>query len=220
MIGPAGPDPSRLSSVGHRGPAGDRNEGGSTVIVRSRLIQCMWYFAYGSNLNSRAVVEWCRHYGHKAPNLKPGRPAVLDNYRLSFPIFSEYWGGGIGDIVYDPGKYVMGAVFDLSDADMAILDQKVGRRLDPSGKEVGVYRRIDVDIAPLGKGQALKAVTYQGVSAERYHIPPTQHYMDLVIQGAYSFGLSMMWISYLQSFSTQQGRKPRPPGTGDAASRL
>ena len=87
----------------------------------------MWYFAYGSNLNSRAVAEWCRHFGHRPPPMKPGKPAVLDNYRLSFPIFSEYWGGGIADIVYDPGKYVGGAVFDLSDADLNILDQKVGR---------------------------------------------------------------------------------------------
>ena len=77
-------------------------------------------------------------------------------------------------------------------------------------------------VAPLGKGEPVQAITYQGVNVERYHIPPTQHYMDLVIQGAYSFGLSMMWIAYLQSFSTQAGRKPRPPqpGTGDAASRL
>jgi hypothetical protein len=32
----------------------------------------MWYFAYGSNLNSKAVSEWCRHFGHKPPNLQPG----------------------------------------------------------------------------------------------------------------------------------------------------
>ena len=32
--------------------------------------------------------------------------------------------------------------------------------------------------------------------------------------------LSMMWVAYLQSFSTQQGRKPRPPGHGDAAPKL
>ena len=82
----------------------------------------MWYFSYGSNLNQRAVTEWCRHYGHRSPNLKGGRAAVLDNYRLSFPIFSEYWGGGIADIVYDPGKYVAGAVFDLSEGDLGILD--------------------------------------------------------------------------------------------------
>jgi hypothetical protein len=180
----------------------------------------MWYFAYGSNLNSRAVAEWCRHYHFKQPALKPGRPAVLDNYRLCFPIFSEYFGGGIADIVYDPGKYVSGAIFDLTEADLKVLDAKVGRKFDTTtDKEVGVYRRTEVTVAPL-KGEAVKAMTYQGVSVEKYHIPPTKHYMDMVIQGAYSFGLSMMWISYLQSFSTQVGRKPRPPGYGDVAPRL
>jgi hypothetical protein len=171
----------------------------------------MWYFAYGSNLNSRAVAEWCRHYGYRPPALRLGKPAVLNNWRLSFPIFSEYWGGGIGDIVYDPGKYVMGALFDLSDTEIAVLDAKVNRKLDAHGKEVGIYKRIEVKATHLGKTDEVPAITYQGVSAERYHIPPTQHYMDLVIQGAYSFGLSMMWIAYLQSFPIQQGRKPRKP---------
>ncbi len=101
----------------------------------------MWYFAYGSNLNSRAVGEWARHFGHKSPALKPGRPAVLDNYRLCFPIFSEYWGGGIADIVYDPGKYVMGVLFDLTEAELAVLDAKVVRKVEGAGKEQGIYRR-------------------------------------------------------------------------------
>jgi hypothetical protein len=152
--------------------------------------------------------------------MRPGKPAVLDNYRLSFPIFSEYWGGGIGDIVYDPGKYVMGSLFDLTEAELQVLDAKVNRKLDSSGKEIGTYKRIDVTVSHLGKSDSVKAVTYQGTSGERYHIPPTQHYMDLVIQGAYTFGLSMMWIAYLQSFPLQQGRKPRPPGTGDVAPKL
>ncbi len=180
----------------------------------------MWYFAYGSNLNVRAVAEWCRHYGHRPSPMKGGKPGVLDNYRLCFPIYSDYWGGGIGDIVYDPGKYVAGALFDLSENDLALLDMKVGRRIDPAGTEMGVYRRIEVTVAPLGKGEAVKAITYQGLNVDRFHIPPTQHYMQLLIQGAYGMGLSMMWISYLQSFQTQVGRKPRVPGTGDAAARL
>ena len=180
----------------------------------------MWYFAYGSNLNAAAVSQWCRHHGLRSPINKPGKPAVLDNYRLGFPIYSEYWGGGVADIVYDPGKYVAGALFDLSEAELAVLDQKVGRKLDSAGRDVGVVRRIEVKVAPLGKGDPVQAMTYTGVSVEKYHIPPTQHYMDLLIQGAYNTGLSMMWISYLQSFSTQIGRKPRPPGTGDAAARL
>lgn len=180
----------------------------------------MWYFAYGSNLNSRAVMDWCRHYAHRAPQLKGGKACVLDNYRLCFPIFSEYWGGGIADIVYDPGKYVAGVLFNLSDADLAVLDQKVGRKVDASGRELGIYKRIEVKVSPLAKGDPVTAMTYQGTNADRYHIQPTQHYMDLVIQGAYSHGLSLIWISYLQSFSTQVGRKPRPPGHGDASPRL
>jgi hypothetical protein len=145
---------------------------------------------------------------------------VLDNYRLCFPIFSEYWAGGIADIVYDPGKYVSGAAFDLTDAEMAMLDEKVGRKLDPAGKEIGIYKTIPVTVAPLGRGEPIKAITYTGVNVEKYHIPPTQHYMDLLIRGAYGFGLSMMWIAYLQSFSTQTGRKPRPPGYADAADKM
>lgn len=180
----------------------------------------MWYFAYGSNLNSRAVAEWCRHFGLKPPSMKTGRPAILDNYRLCFPIFSEYWGGGTGDIVYDPGKYVAGVLFEMTESDMKVLDQKVNRKLDAGGREVGVYRRLDVKISPLARGEPVIATTYQGTNADRFHIPPSQHYMDLVIQGAYSYGLSMMWIAYLQSFSTHAGRKPRPPSHGDAEGRM
>ena len=171
----------------------------------------MHYFAYGSNLNIRAVTEWCKHHGQRPPSMKNGRSAVLDNHRLCFPIFSEYWGGGIADVVYDPGKYVAGAVFDLTEADLKTLDAKVGRTLDDAGREVGVYKRIDVRIAPLGRHEPVTAITYQGVKVEKFDIPPTQFYMDLLVQGCYSHGLSMMWISYLQSFGLQAGRKPRPP---------
>jgi hypothetical protein len=170
----------------------------------------MNYFAYGSNLNSKAVADWCRQHGHRPPALRAGRPCVLDNYRLCFPIFSEYWGGGIGDIEYDPGKYVMGCVWEMTEHELDLLDAKVGRRLDPAGKEVGTYKRIELTVSPLGKGQPVSVCTYQGVNVEKYHIPPTQNYMDLVVQGAYRAGLSIMWISYLQSFSTQPGKKPRP----------
>ena len=169
----------------------------------------MLYFAYGSNLNARAVDDWCRHHGHRRIGLQGGRPVVLDNYRLGFPIYSEYWGGGIADIVYDPGKYVMGALFDLSAPELDLLDLKVGRERDRAGREIGVYQRVEVKVAPLGKGEPVVAMTYQGVSADRNHIPPTRHYMDLLKQGACIQGLSTMWLSYLSSFDTQPGRKPR-----------
>ena len=169
----------------------------------------MWYFAYGSNLNARAVSDWCRHHGHRPIALQGGKPAVLDNYRLGFPIYSEYWGGGMADIVYDPGKYVMGVLFDLNGIELDLLDQKVCRERDRAGNEIGVYKQVELKVAPLGKGEPVVAVTYQGVSVDRNHIPPTKHYMDLLTQGACVQGLSTMWMSYLQSFDTQPGRKPR-----------
>ena len=172
----------------------------------------MWYFAYGSNLNAAAVGQWCRDHGLRSPITRPGKPAVVDNYRLCFPIFSEYWGGGVADIVYDPGKYVAGALFDLSESEQQVIDQKVGRKLE-NNRDTGIVRRIEVTIAPLGKGKPVTAITYTGVNVEKYHIPPTQLYMDLLIQGAYATGLSLMWIAYLQSFATQPGRAPRPRST-------
>lgn len=180
----------------------------------------MWYFAYGSNLNTRAVAQWCRHHGKRLPNLRKGRPAILPNYRLCFPVFSESWGGGIADIAYDPGKSVAGAVFDLTEPEMRTLDEKIGRRTDAAGREIGAYRRLDVRVNPMSKGEPIEAVTYQAILIDRDHVPPSQFYMDLVIQGAYEHGLSMMWIAYLQSFSTQTPRRARPPGYGDSASRL
>ena len=171
----------------------------------------MLYFAYGSNLNVTAVADWCKACGHKCPAMRNPKPAVLDNYRLCFSVYSEYFGGGTGDIVYDPGKYVAGALFDLSEPELAVLDAKVGRILDASGQEAGIYKRTMVEVSPLSGNKRLEAVTYQAVSVEKFDIPPTKHYMGVVVQGAYGVGLSMMWIAYLQSFPTQEGRKPRPP---------
>jgi cation transport regulator ChaC len=162
----------------------------------------MWYFAYGSNLNTAAFTDWCRKHHHRGTPLKCGRPAVLDNHRLCFPIYSDVWGGGIADIVYDPGKYVAGALFEVTEHELSIIDQKVNRRLD-AGREVGQYKRAEVRVSPLGKGEAVKAVTYTGVHLAKDHVPPTRLYIDLLTQGAYQIGLSMMWIAYIQSFSTQ-----------------
>ena len=166
----------------------------------------MWYFAYGSNLNQKAVTEWSRHYAHRPPNLKGGKASVLENYRLSFPIFNEYWGGGIADIVYDPGKYVQGALFDLSEADLAVLDAKVGRRVETGGKEVGIYKRIEIKVSPLGRGEAVAAMTYQGLNVERYHIPPTQHYMELIIQG----GVQLRSVDHVGVLSPKLQHTNRP----------
>ena len=161
----------------------------------------MNYFAYGSNLNARQVAEWCRHHGLKPPQLRDPRAAVLENYRLGFPVYSEYWGGGIADIVYDPGKTAMGVIWDVGERDLATLERKLDDR-------VGGVRRLDVEVTPVAGGAAVKAVAFTHDDNQGTDVPPTQTYLDGLIEGAYEAGLSMMWISYLQSFDTQPARRP------------
>lgn len=181
----------------------------------------MWYFAYGSSLNAGAVAQWCRHFKRKAPALRGGQAAILPNYRLCFPCYSNYWGGGVADIIYDPGKQVAGVLFNLSEAELRVLDEKVGRHADTRGRETGAYRRVEVKVNRLGRPPgAVTALAYQTILNDGSHVPPTQHYMDVVVQGCFRHGISTMWIAYLKSFSTHVGRGPRPPGLGDAESRL
>lgn len=171
----------------------------------------MKYFAYGSNLNLYAVADWCRHYGLRTPALRKPQPAILDNYRMGFPIYSEYWGGGIADIAYDPGKYVCGVLFDVQDRDLETLDRKVDRRIDGHGREIGTYARIEVNCRHTGGGPEGSAWTYAGVDPARFDVPPTENYVDSLVQGCYEGGLTSMWIEYLRSFGTQPGKQPRPP---------
>jgi hypothetical protein len=184
----------------------------------------MWYFAYGPNLNACAVADWCRRHGHPSPPLTGGRPAVLDDRRLCFPTYNEDWGGGIADVIYDPGRSVMGVLFEVGQSDLDRLDGKVGRRVDGDGKEVGLYRRVERTVMPLGGGDPVVATTYEGVARggggrapHVPHVPPTRHYMGLLIRGAFTHGLSLAWISYLQSFRTQPGRNPQPRSAHEAA---
>ena len=78
----------------------------------------------------------------------------------------------IKDVITD-ARMAAGALFEMTEADLAVLDLKVGRKPE-HGKEVGTYRRIEVKVAPLGKGDPLQAITYQGTSTDRYQIP-TDH---------------------------------------------
>src|SRR5262249_47525195 len=100
-------------------------------------------------------------------------------YRMCFPIFSEYWQGGVGDIVYDPGKYVAGALFDLTDAEMKMLDAKVDPRLG-GGKKIGGFKRIQRIVTTIGKNQ----VTGARVPLSRGQHRKISHPADAVLHGS------------------------------------
>ena len=68
----------------------------------------MLYFAYGSNLNRRAMAQRC-------PRAEAVSAARLDGYRLVFRRFA--------DIVSDPTSTVWGALYDLTPACLHALDK-------------------------------------------------------------------------------------------------
>lgn len=56
------------------------------------------YFAYGSNMNSKDLQEWCNKKDLKII-LKNPRVAKLIDYKLDFTHYSATRGGGVADIV-------------------------------------------------------------------------------------------------------------------------
>lgn len=78
------------------------------------------YFAYGSNLDERQMLERC-------PDSRRAFRARLRGHRLDFSHFSaSRWQGGTADIVPDNAEIVWGLVYEMGDGDFAKLDRWEG----------------------------------------------------------------------------------------------
>jgi gamma-glutamylcyclotransferase len=104
----------------------------------------MDYFAYGSNLNKKQMLERC-------PGAKPKFQAILPNYKLIFTGWSREWKGGTASIKPVRGEKVPGAVYEVSEGDL--------RRLDRYEDYPNTYDRINVLVIK-DDGTAIKAFTY------------------------------------------------------------
>ena len=129
----------------------------------------MYYFAYGSYLNKKLMLERC-------PDSKPKFIASLPNYKLVFVGWSRQWRGGLVSIRSFRGERVPGAVYEVSDRDLRRLDNYEGY---PSN-----YTRLNVTVFD-EDGEPIKAITYikSGQSEEaqpskEYLLPIQQGYRD------------------------------------------
>jgi len=75
----------------------------------------MLYFAYGSNLDPAQMRERC-------PESTVVGLASLADYRISFPRYSNRWGGGTASIQLAHGETAWGVLYELTDEDLAKLD--------------------------------------------------------------------------------------------------
>jgi gamma-glutamylcyclotransferase len=132
----------------------------------------MYYFAYGSNLNQKQMLERC-------PDSKPRFIATLPNYKLVFVGWSRQWRGGVASIKPFRGERVPGAIYEISDRDL--------RRLDSREGYPGDYNRLNVTVFD-EKGEPIAATTYIKTKQSE-ETPPSQEYLSIMQQGYRDWGL-------------------------------
>ena len=123
----------------------------------------MYYFAYGSNLNRKQMLERC-------PDSKPQLLATLPNYKLIFAGWSRRWRGGTATIKRFTGEKVIGGIYDVSEQCLRQLDKH----------EAG-YDRINVIVFD-EDGQSIEATTYIK-SGRLEETQPSKEYLAIVQQG-------------------------------------
>jgi len=138
----------------------------------------MFYFAYGSNLDPEQMRQRCP--GHHVVGL-----AELRDHRLSFPLTSHDWGGGVASVSVAHGESVWGAVHELSDEDLRTLDGYEGYR--GPGDQHNLYDRetLPVHLVRADDGsfpRRLHAWIY--VARPANPAPPSSRYLDALLRGA------------------------------------
>ncbi len=151
------------------------------------------WFVYGSSLDREAFRAWAAEHGHALPDFARAVPARLDGWRLSFDVVSRFWGGAVGSLTPAPGARVEGLAFPMAGAARGLADHK-------EGAVSGLYRPVEVTVAPISGGGPIRAAAYvaspdRRLPAER---PPAAGWLETVIRGARASGLSPEWIAELE----------------------
>jgi len=138
----------------------------------------MLYFAYGSNLDPEQMTRRCP--GHSVVGL-----AELRDHKLTFPLTSHDWGGGVASVGVAHGESVWGVVYELTEADVAALDGYEGYK--GTGDQHNVYDRdtASVQLVRADDGsfpRRLRASIYLARSANPS--PPSRRYLEALVRGA------------------------------------
>lgn len=132
----------------------------------------MYYFAYGSNLNRKQILERC-------PDSKPKSTATLPNYKLVFVGWSRQWQGGVASIRTFRGAKVLGAIYEISDRDFRRLDGYEGYPRNADHLNVTVFTE---------DSEPIQAITYMR-TGQPEETQPSLQYLTLIQQGYRDWGI-------------------------------
>jgi hypothetical protein len=148
----------------------------------------MLYFAYGSNLDPDQMRARC-------PDNRAVGIARLREYRLCFPRRSAHRDCGVASIEPFAGAEVWGAIYDLTEADVARLDHWEGYVL---GRAVNRYDRRAIAVEIDG---ALGRVETYIAQVEASPPPPNLEYLGHLRRGARAHGLPPHYVAMLDALS-------------------
>lgn len=132
----------------------------------------MNYFAYGADMPRQQMAERC-------PRCKPRTVASLPNHRLMFTGWSRRWRGGVASVRQAQGERVAGAVYEVSDAELRLMDKEEGY---PALRD----RVIRVVFTPGGEALEVSMYISKGQGEET---KPTPEYVALLHKGYKEWGV-------------------------------
>lgn len=153
----------------------------------------MIYFAYGPDLNPAQMLQ--QSPGHRSLGI-----ARLMDHWLAFPRYSQSEGSATVSVFEDRGSIVWGALYDVPEEDVPILDHVFG--FDPDGRpELNDHVRREVRVHRIGHTHSTVASTYI-VLSDGSNVVPTAGYMGLILDGARYHGLPRAYLGALQAIKT------------------
>lgn len=171
------------------------HDGKLVALERSLNPRTLLYFSYGSCM--------CRpSFRETIPKFELIGEAVLKDYRLGFTHRSTVRGGGVADIVPEPGSEVRGILYRVPRVDLPELDER-------EGVSFGHYQREWVGVEALGVRFDL-VLTYTVVNKAPKDIRPSEEYAGLIIDGAKGM-LSPKYVTELEMMLEELGVEPEIP---------
>ena len=148
----------------------------------------MWYFAYGSNMQSGTLRTRRGVTVHRAVAVRaPGWRVVFDKP----PLISI--GEAFANLIPDTEAVAHGVAFEVSDDDHTHIEFS-------EGVLIGNYRRIELAVEPLAPCDDPPALAASLTSERRdAALLPSARYMGLVIEGAGEHGLPDDYVAWLRS---------------------
>jgi gamma-glutamylcyclotransferase (GGCT)/AIG2-like uncharacterized protein YtfP len=152
----------------------------------TRWEKALLYFAYNARISPEEMLE-------VAPSAQFEFIAHLPEWGLDFPIANDTWGGSLPAVKPESGSTVWGAVYEISETDLAKLndveagEQRAAQTIEAMDRN---GRRHQV-IVHLLDGDA---TTANGNGSTR----PSADYLRLMVDGSKHWSLPFGWIAGLE----------------------